>query len=300
MTAGSPLANILDSVWLRRLDIDEAHSLLANMDAVENDKEILVLTGGQPFVLQGLLEQYWEKRDLSFGKRQFLKMRGAGLFRKWLETFGAEGRAVYAAIAQGGGRASLKDIRSRAKVADFDGAVRLLSFHGVVDDSAEDNIPRIAGTIFRDWFADSVERPKKRFAVAFSFAGETREKFVEPIAQAVAKKLTKDRVLYDDFHKGEFARPDLDLHLQRLYHDESELIVVVLCGAYEDKMWPGLEWKAIRDVMHDRNAESTMFLKTDDGDVKGVFRADGYLDLRKVSNDEAARLILDRVLGLQA
>ena len=142
-------------------------------------------------------------------------------------------------------------------------------------------------------------KPQKRFTVAFSFAGETREKFVEPITQAVAKELTWKRVLYDRFHKGEFAMPDLDLHLQRLYHDESELIVVVLCGAYQQKMWTGLEWKAIRDVMHDRNPKSILFLKTDDGKVEGVFRSDAYVDLRETSNEEAVVLILERVLGLQ-
>lgn len=75
--------------------------------------------------------------------------------------------------------------------------------------------------------------------------------------------------------------------------------MVVLCGAYQQKMWTGLEWKAIRDVMHDRNPKSILFLKTDDGKVEGVFRSDGFVDLRETSNEEAVGLILERVLGLQ-
>jgi hypothetical protein len=74
----------------------------------------------------------------------------------------------------------------------------------------------------------------KRFSIALSFPGEHRA-FVEDIASHLAQHVGRDRVLYDRFYEAEFARLDLDTYLQRLYHDESELIAVFLCAEYERK-----------------------------------------------------------------
>ena len=130
--------------------------------------------------------------------------------------------------------------------------------------------------------------------MAFSFAGETRER-VGPIADRVAGDLTRARILYDKFHEAEFAIPDLDTYLQRLYCEESELIVVVICTRYDEKMWPGLEWRAIRNVLNRRDGGTIMYLRADDGEVEGVFDTDGYLDLRNMSNEVVAGKILERL-----
>ena len=78
-----------------------------------------------------------------------------------------------------------------------------------------------------------------RFKVALSFAGEYRN-VVSKIADTLAAYFGKDKVLYDKFHEAEFARPNLDLYLQELYHDNSKLIVVVLGKHYNEKTWCGL------------------------------------------------------------
>ena len=88
--------------------------------------------------------------------------------------------------------------------------------------------------------------PINRF-LALSFPGEHR-KFVEDVADFLSRELGEGRVLYDRFHEAEFERPNLDTHLQALYHDQSRLVVVFLCADYERKEWPGLEWRAIRDL----------------------------------------------------
>jgi hypothetical protein len=136
--------------------------------------------------------------------------------------------------------------------------------------------------------------PDKRFAVALSFAGETRSR-VGPIAELLAQHLTKERVLYDKFHEAEFARPNLDTHLQGLYHNETELIVVVLCRHYDRKMWCGLEWRSIKDLLHHRREDSIMFLRTDDATVTGVYPSDGYISLHDKKDAEIVTLILNRL-----
>ena len=119
----------------------------------------------------------------------------------------------------------------------------------------------------------------KRFKVAFSFPGEHRI-LVEKIAEILANIYGKESILYDKYHKAEFARPNLDTHLQILYRDQSDLIVVFVCSDYQRKMWCGIEWHAIRDLLNQKDAdERIMFIKCDDGSVNGVFGTiDGYID----------------------
>ncbi|GHT86912.1 hypothetical protein FACS1894137_13190 [Spirochaetia bacterium] len=135
----------------------------------------------------------------------------------------------------------------------------------------------------------------KRFKVALSFPGEYRA-IIEKIANILAVHFSKDGILYDKFHSEEFARPDLDKHLQKLYHDESELIVVCLCGKYNESEWCGLEWKAIRDLRNGKdNGDKIMFLRTDNGNVDGVFgTTDGYLQITDSNIAEVASGIIKR------
>ena len=84
----------------------------------------------------------------------------------------------------------------------------------------------------------------KRFRIAFSFAGEKRD-FVSRVAGILAKQFGEDKILYDKFHEAEFARYDLGIYLPKLYHEQSDLVVAVLCPNYDQKIWTGWEWMAI-------------------------------------------------------
>ena len=137
----------------------------------------------------------------------------------------------------------------------------------------------------------------KRFAVGLSFPGEKRG-FVEQVAQRLAKRLSKERILYDKYHEVELARPNLDVYLPRLYHDSTELNVVFLCSEYNEKEWCGLEWRAIRDLMKRREDERIMLMRFDDADIEGLYSIDGYIDLSRVSPEQCADLILQRSMAL--
>lgn len=133
----------------------------------------------------------------------------------------------------------------------------------------------------------------KRFLVALSFPGEYRG-VVETVAHLLGQELGKQRVLYDKFHEAEFARPNLDTHLQSLYHDESELLVVFLCADYKRKEWTGLEWRAIRDLIKKKQDTSIMFVRLDDANISGLFSIDGYISANGREPAEIASLILSR------
>lgn len=78
-----------------------------------------------------------------------------------------------------------------------------------------------------------------RFKVALSFPGEKRE-YVSAVAAEVKKRLGRDAVFYDKDFTAQLARPNLDTLLQRIYLNNSDLVVVFLCDEYERKQWCGL------------------------------------------------------------
>jgi hypothetical protein len=134
----------------------------------------------------------------------------------------------------------------------------------------------------------------KRFRIAFSFAGEKRA-FVARVAQTLAEHLGEHRVLYDKFHQADFARTDLAFHLPALYHDETDLIVVVLCKDYEHKEWCGLEWNAVYGLIKKRRARDVMLCRFDRAEGRGLFDLAGYLELDQMTSEDAARQILNRL-----
>jgi hypothetical protein len=134
----------------------------------------------------------------------------------------------------------------------------------------------------------------KRFRVAFSYAGEKRD-FVSSAADVLAKRFGKARVLYDKFHRAEFARRDLGLYLPDLYHKESDLVVVVVCAEYDEKQWTGLEWTAIHDLLSKRRDADVMLCRFDLATVKGVPSTAGYIDLDDELPTALAELIVERL-----
>ena len=118
-----------------------------------------------------------------------------------------------------------------------------------------------------------------------------RGKYVEKLAELIANRVGQDRLI-DKYHEAEFAMPNLDTHLQHLYHDESDLIVVFLCAEYAEKEWCGLEWRAIRDLIKKRETESIMMLRFDNTPIQGVFSTDGYVLIGNRSPHDISDLIL--------
>ena len=134
----------------------------------------------------------------------------------------------------------------------------------------------------------------KRFRIAFSFAGEKRD-FVAQVAAILAKRFGEDHVLYDKYHAAEFARGDLALYLPPFYHEQSDLVVAVLCKDYETKEWPGLEWKAIYGLLKKRNEKEVMLCRFDRVEGEGLYGLAGFIDLDDQTPTAAATLILQRL-----
>jgi hypothetical protein len=132
-----------------------------------------------------------------------------------------------------------------------------------------------------------------RFKVALSFAGEHRA-YVSAVADEVKRRLGSGAVFYDKDYTAQLARPNLDTLLQRIYLNNSDLVVVFLCKDYERKEWCGLEWRAIRAIIKNKNDHAIMFMRFDGAEVAGSMSVDGYVDLAEHSPLQAARMIVER------
>lgn len=136
--------------------------------------------------------------------------------------------------------------------------------------------------------------PRKRFRIAFSFAGEKRS-FVKVVADLLAARFSEAEILYDKYHEAEFARDDLAFYLPALYHDQSALIVGFFCSNYDKKEWCGLEYKALFDLLKKRRSEEVMLTRFGHVEGRGLFSLAGYVDLQDKTPEQAAVLILERL-----
>jgi hypothetical protein len=134
----------------------------------------------------------------------------------------------------------------------------------------------------------------KRFRVAFSFAGEKRD-FVAKAASILADRFGADAILYDKFHEAEFAVYDLGIRLPKLYGEQSELIVPVLCPDYGDKRWTGWEWVHIYGLLTKADGHRVMPSRFELTIAEGLSPAAGFIELDDKTPAEFADLILERL-----
>src|SRR5262245_52385683 len=117
-----------------------------------------------------------------------------------------------------------------------------------------------------------------RFQIALSFPGEHRLR-VEKIAVRLADQVGRNRILYDQWHRAEFARPNLDTYLTQLYYKESLLLLFFLSAEYVKKQWCGLEWRIGRELIKEEEDDRLMLLRLDSAEIPGIYSIDGYLDV---------------------
>src|ERR1035441_3954637 len=141
----------------------------------------------------------------------------------------------------------------------------------------------------------AVVRPlAKRFRIAFSFAGEKRD-FIEKVAAILAKQFGEAAILYDKFHEAEFAVYDLGIRLPRLYGEQSDLIVPVLCPAYDAKRWTGWEWGHIYGFFTKADGHRVMPSRFEHASADGLAPTAGFIELDHKTPEQFATLILERL-----
>lgn len=136
------------------------------------------------------------------------------------------------------------------------------------------------------------------FDVAFSFPGEARG-LVEKVLHELEKRISPNDIFYDNYYKAFLARPNLDALLSNIYSN-AKLTVVFLSGDYQRKSWPGLEFRAIREIIFDKEHNRVMYIRMDDAPVDGVLKTDGFIDARTHTPQEIATFIYQRIKARRA
>lgn len=134
----------------------------------------------------------------------------------------------------------------------------------------------------------------KRFRIAFSFAGEKRN-FVAQVVAILAERFGEDAILYDKYHEAEFARYDLGIYLPKLYGEQSELIVPILCANYDNKRWTGWEWMHIYSLLTKGDGARVMPCRFDYASADGLTEVGGFIELDDKTPAQLASLILERL-----
>jgi hypothetical protein len=147
--------------------------------------------------------------------------------------------------------------------------------------------------------------PPFRFDVAFSFAGPHRDK-VRAVAELVATRLGKPQVFFDEWYEYEVLGDDMDVLLQRFYHEQSLLVVADVSEDSASRPWCQAEARAIRALRFeiDPARDETQRLRLlntrfGPGDAPGVFKTGGYLDGVNKTAEQCADLILNRLALLR-
>lgn len=156
------------------------------------------------------------------------------------------------------------------------------------------------GIILSTWAREvkkAVDITTHFFDVSLSFPGEARA-LVAQVASELEHRIGPNSYFYDHNYLSQLARPSIDTLLQDIYRHRSKLIVVFIGSDYQKKNWCGLEWRAIREIIFEREHNRVMFVKIDDGEVEGVFTTDGYIDSRNFDATTIAHFIHERSILL--
>ena len=164
--SGSPLVNVLNrSIPTRVLSQAEARQLIQAGHpsglAPDVEETLSLLSGRHPYILHFLLELLGNPAEpptsaqVQAAGREFTRTH-VELFKRWHKALGPDGRAVFQSLAQSGdGACSIEALRQklqgRASVSE---GTQVLAYHGLIDEQSP-NLPRIAGTLFRDWFLEN-------------------------------------------------------------------------------------------------------------------------------------------------
>lgn len=152
------------------------------------------------------------------------------------------------------------------------------------------------GVVLPPWAFNAgpiIDISKHDFDVALSFPGGARN-LVQPLATELRNRMGVHRCFYDDHYQAQLGQPNLDLLLQDVYR-RAKLIVVFVGAAYQERMWCGVEFRAIREILASRESGRIMPVRTDDGAVEGILPIDGYIDIRRFDINTLAGFIEERV-----
>ena len=133
---------------------------------------------------------------------------------------------------------------------------------------------------------------RKKYDVAFSFAGEDRV-YVEQVANELINK--KISVFYDKFEEAELWGKNLYTHLIDIYQNKATYTVIFVSSDYAKKNWCNHELKSAQAKAFEENSDCILPAKFDDTVIDGILPTVGFIDLREKTPNEFAHLIYKKL-----
>lgn len=132
----------------------------------------------------------------------------------------------------------------------------------------------------------------QEYGVALSFAGEDRG-YVEKVASILRGKGIK--VFYDKYEEVELWGKDLYTHLDEIYRLKSQYCVMFISANYKSKLWTNHERQSAQARAFTKNSEYILPARFDDTEIPGITPTVGYIDLRGLSPEKFASLVLEKI-----
>ena len=131
-----------------------------------------------------------------------------------------------------------------------------------------------------------------KYDIALSFAGEDRD-FVDKVAQIL--KSNDVRVFYDKFEEIELWGKDLGIHFDYVYRRQSKYFIPFISVHYERKVWTNYEVRTAIARAIENKEEYILPVRFDKTELDGIRSTIGYLDISKMSPEELASKILQKL-----
>lgn len=130
-----------------------------------------------------------------------------------------------------------------------------------------------------------------QYDVCLSFAGENRE-----YVRAVAEHLRKQgvRVFFDEYEQVQLWGKDLFAHLDDIYQNSARFCVLFASTHYAEKVWTNHERQSAQARAISAHAEYILPARFDDTVIPGLRPTVGYVDLRSVTPEDLADLIVEK------
>ena len=130
------------------------------------------------------------------------------------------------------------------------------------------------------------------YEVVLSFAGEDR-KYVEQVAQIL---IASDVALfYDNYEEASLWGKNLVEHLHKVYSGSGRYCVMFISAAYAEKVWPTHERRSAFEKAIESKEEYILPARFDDTEIPGLHKHIAYVDLRRKTPKELAKLIKQKL-----
>ena len=131
-----------------------------------------------------------------------------------------------------------------------------------------------------------------KFDVALSFAGAQRD-YVDQVARILGSKGIN--VFYDQLYKSHFWGRDLATYLQEVYYKQARYCMMFISKEYVTEPWPSWERQnALARQLKTRKGY-IIPVRFDDAETPGLSPSIGYINGKKESPEEIARLFLEKI-----